>query len=137
MAAHNYDGDMLTDEVAQVHRSPGFINSVLIGKKASGDVDPGGVSNESGLRRLSLLIAGERRDHQGVRGVARHRRGHGRGAFAGRGDLAQPARHGGGDLDAAHTHAHTHTHTQASTGRALHCQCRAGHSLFLDAEMRG
>ena len=38
MAAHNYDGDMLTDEVAQVHRSPGFINSVLIGKKASGDV---------------------------------------------------------------------------------------------------
>ena len=25
MSAHNYDGDMLTDEVAQVHRSPGFI----------------------------------------------------------------------------------------------------------------
>lgn len=32
MAAHNYDGDMLTDEVAQVHRSPGFITSNLIGK---------------------------------------------------------------------------------------------------------
>lgn len=31
MAAHNYDGDMLTDEVAQAHRSPGFITSNLIG----------------------------------------------------------------------------------------------------------
>ena len=31
-AAHNYDGDMLTDEVAQVHRSPGFITSSLLGK---------------------------------------------------------------------------------------------------------
>jgi len=36
MAAHNYDGDMLTDEVAQVHRSPGFITSNLIGQKADG-----------------------------------------------------------------------------------------------------
>jgi isocitrate dehydrogenase len=36
MACHNYDGDMLTDEVAQVHRSPGFITSNLIGKKADG-----------------------------------------------------------------------------------------------------
>jgi isocitrate dehydrogenase len=36
MACHNYDGDMLTDEVAQVHRSPGFINSSLIGKAADG-----------------------------------------------------------------------------------------------------
>lgn len=36
MAAHNYDGDMLTDEVAQVHRSPGFITSNLIGKKEDG-----------------------------------------------------------------------------------------------------
>lgn len=36
MACHNYDGDMLTDEVAQVHRSPGFITSNLIGKSASG-----------------------------------------------------------------------------------------------------
>lgn len=36
MAAHNYDGDMLTDEVAQIHRSPGFITSNLIGKKADG-----------------------------------------------------------------------------------------------------
>lgn len=38
MAAHNYDGDMLTDEVAQVHRSPGFITSNLIGKKDSGEL---------------------------------------------------------------------------------------------------
>jgi len=36
MAAHNYDGDMLTDEVAQVHRSPGFITSNLIGKRHDG-----------------------------------------------------------------------------------------------------
>lgn len=38
MAAHNYDGDMLTDEVAQVHRSPGFITSNLIGKRADGNL---------------------------------------------------------------------------------------------------
>jgi len=36
MAAHNYDGDMLTDEVAQIHRSPGFITSNLIGKNDDG-----------------------------------------------------------------------------------------------------
>jgi len=36
MAAHNYDGDMLTDEVAQIHRSPGFITSNLIGKAPDG-----------------------------------------------------------------------------------------------------
>jgi len=36
MAAHNYDGDMLTDEVAQMHRSPGFITSNLIGKASDG-----------------------------------------------------------------------------------------------------
>jgi len=36
MACHNYDGDMLTDEVAQVHRSPGFITSNLIGKQEDG-----------------------------------------------------------------------------------------------------
>lgn len=36
MAAHNYDGDMLTDEVSQVHRSPGFITSNLIGKRDDG-----------------------------------------------------------------------------------------------------
>jgi isocitrate dehydrogenase len=36
MAAHNYDGDMLTDEIAQVHRSPGFITSNLIGKMPDG-----------------------------------------------------------------------------------------------------
>ena len=38
MAAHNYDGDMLTDEVAQVHRSPGFITSNLIGKRNDGTI---------------------------------------------------------------------------------------------------
>lgn len=38
MAAHNYDGDMLTDEVAQVHRSPGFITSNLIGKTDDGSL---------------------------------------------------------------------------------------------------
>lgn len=36
MACHNYDGDMLTDEVAQVHRSPGFITSNLVGKSNDG-----------------------------------------------------------------------------------------------------
>ena len=38
MAAHNYDGDMLTDEISQVHRSPGFITSNLIGKSESGSL---------------------------------------------------------------------------------------------------
>merc|ERR1719420_2201215 len=38
MAAHNYDGDMLTDEVAQMHRSPGFITSNLIGKANDGRI---------------------------------------------------------------------------------------------------
>lgn len=41
MAAHNYDGDMLTDEVAQVHRSPGFITSNLIGKNDDGTLIKG------------------------------------------------------------------------------------------------
>lgn len=38
MAAHNYDGDMLTDEIAQIHRSPGFITSNLIGRASDGRV---------------------------------------------------------------------------------------------------
>jgi len=38
MACHNYDGDMLTDEVAQVHRSPGFITSNLVGKNEDGSL---------------------------------------------------------------------------------------------------
>lgn len=38
MAAHNYDGDMLTDQIAQVHRSPGFITSNLIGKDDHGRI---------------------------------------------------------------------------------------------------
>jgi isocitrate dehydrogenase len=36
MAAHNYDGDMLTDQIAQVHRSPGFITSNLVGRADDG-----------------------------------------------------------------------------------------------------
>jgi isocitrate dehydrogenase len=36
MAAHNYDGDMLTDEIAQIHRSPGFITSNLVGRSDDG-----------------------------------------------------------------------------------------------------
>jgi isocitrate dehydrogenase len=36
MASHNYDGDMLTDEIAQVHRSPGFITSNLTGRREDG-----------------------------------------------------------------------------------------------------
>lgn len=38
MAAHNYDGDMLTDQIAQVHRSPGFITSNLIGTDDEGRI---------------------------------------------------------------------------------------------------
>lgn len=38
MAAHNYDGDMLTDQIAQVHRSPGFITSNLVGKNEDGSL---------------------------------------------------------------------------------------------------
>jgi len=38
MAAHNYDGDMLTDEIAQIHRSPGFITSNLVGKSDDGNL---------------------------------------------------------------------------------------------------
>jgi isocitrate dehydrogenase len=38
MAAHNYDGDVLTDEIAQVHRSPGFLTSVLNGVNDDGSI---------------------------------------------------------------------------------------------------
>jgi len=38
MAAHNYDGDMLTDQIAQVHRSPGFITSNLVGRADDGRI---------------------------------------------------------------------------------------------------
>lgn len=38
MAAHNYDGDMLTDQIAQVHRSPGFITSNLVGRSDDGSL---------------------------------------------------------------------------------------------------
>lgn len=30
-AMHNQDGDMITDEISQVHKSPGFITSSLVG----------------------------------------------------------------------------------------------------------
>ena len=36
MCSHNYDGDVLTDEIAQVHRSPGFLSSILNGRKDDG-----------------------------------------------------------------------------------------------------
>ena len=36
MVSHNYDGDMLTDELAQVHKSPGFITSCISGKSVDG-----------------------------------------------------------------------------------------------------
>lgn len=36
MACHNYDGDVLSDEVAEIHRSPGFITSNLIGRREDG-----------------------------------------------------------------------------------------------------
>ncbi len=36
VVAHNYDGDWLTDELAQVHGSPGLISSVLCGVAADG-----------------------------------------------------------------------------------------------------
>jgi isocitrate dehydrogenase len=36
-ASHNYDGDVLSDEIAQVHRSPGFMTSNLCGKDNDGN----------------------------------------------------------------------------------------------------
>ncbi len=38
MCAHNYDGDVLTDEIAQIHRSPGFLSSVLNGVREDGSI---------------------------------------------------------------------------------------------------
>jgi len=38
MCAHNYDGDVLTDEIAQIHRSPGFLTSVLNGVNSDGSI---------------------------------------------------------------------------------------------------
>lgn len=38
MCAHNYDGDVLTDEISQIHRSPGFLTSVLNGVKGDGTI---------------------------------------------------------------------------------------------------
>ena len=36
LACLNYDGDWLSDELAQMHKSPGFISSVLVGKASDG-----------------------------------------------------------------------------------------------------
>jgi isocitrate dehydrogenase len=36
MVAHNYDGDVLTDLLAEIYKSPGFISSVLTGTKPDG-----------------------------------------------------------------------------------------------------
>ncbi|MFW0778030.1 MAG: isocitrate/isopropylmalate family dehydrogenase [Rickettsiales bacterium] len=36
MVAHNYDGDVLTDLLAEIYKSPGFISSVLTGSKPDG-----------------------------------------------------------------------------------------------------
>jgi len=38
MVAHNYDGDMLTDLMGQIHRSAGFVSSVLVGKADDGTI---------------------------------------------------------------------------------------------------
>ena len=38
LCAHNYDGDVLTDLMAQVHRSPGFLTSVLNGVNEDGSI---------------------------------------------------------------------------------------------------
>jgi len=38
MCSHNYDGDVLTDEIAQVHRSSGFLTSVLNGVNDDGSI---------------------------------------------------------------------------------------------------
>lgn len=38
VAALNYDGDILTDQLAQIHRSPGFLSSVLTGVREDGTI---------------------------------------------------------------------------------------------------
>ncbi len=38
MVAHNYDGDVLTDEVSQFHRSPAFLDSCLVGVREDGSI---------------------------------------------------------------------------------------------------
>jgi len=55
MAAHNYDGDMLTDEIAQVHRSPGFITSNIIGLNDDGSYIKGMVDIKQSFQHYCLL----------------------------------------------------------------------------------
>jgi isocitrate dehydrogenase len=38
MVAHNYDGDVLTDEISQFHRSPAFLDSCLVGVREDGSI---------------------------------------------------------------------------------------------------
>ena len=38
MISHNYDGDMLSDEISQMHFSPGFITSNFIGMNSNNDI---------------------------------------------------------------------------------------------------
>lgn len=72
MVAHNYDGDMLTDLMSQVHKSPGFISSILNGVAEDGslikefEASHGTVSDmyerhlkgeETSLNPLGLLVA--------------------------------------------------------------------------------
>ena len=72
MCAHNYDGDVLTDEIAQIHRSPGFLSSVLNGVRDDGaiikefEASHGTVTDmwmahlkgkETSLNPLSMMVA--------------------------------------------------------------------------------
>ena len=72
MVAHNYDGDMLTDLMSQVHKSPGFISSILNGVAKDGspikeyEASHGTVSDmyvrhlngdETSLNPLGLVVA--------------------------------------------------------------------------------
>ncbi len=72
MVAHNYDGDMLTDLMSQVHKSPGFISSILNGVADDGseikefEASHGTVSDmyrrhkqgtETSLNPLGLVVA--------------------------------------------------------------------------------
>ena len=38
MISHNYDGDMLSDEISQIHFSPGFITSNFTGINSNNEI---------------------------------------------------------------------------------------------------
>ena len=108
MSAHNYDGDMLTDEVAQVHRSPGFITSTegvafrspvacsvlsfIHSVEAWGRLDAIAATLLEPARSHPSLIHTD----QGVRGLARHGVRFVAPAPAGRADVVQSFRDGRG-----------------------------------------